>query len=307
MTRLLFALGLMALPLASESNTGSQPEEVGRVRWGRDLDAALAAGGQSGRPVFALFQEVPGCAGCRQFGRDVLSNKLLVEAIETEFTPLLIHNNNPGRDADALRRFGEPAWNYQVVRFLDREGKDIIPRRDQVWDTGGVAERMIATLEKSGRPVPAYLKLLAAEHSPRLQQAAFSMFCFWSGEMLLGRIDGVVTTQAGFCESHETVLVRYDPAVIPLSKLIASAEKKECHHMDASTGFRSAPDADQKKQLQSTKVEKLGLSAAQATKFNAWLQADPNKALEFLTPAQKSQLSKPAALAPAPQPKKPQL
>ena len=34
--------------------------EVGTVKWGRDLDAALAASKASGKPVFVLFQEVPG-------------------------------------------------------------------------------------------------------------------------------------------------------------------------------------------------------------------------------------------------------
>ena len=64
-----------------------QPIEAGKVNWGRDLDAALASSQQTGKPLFALFQEIPGCAGCQQFGRDVLSNPLLVEAIESEFTP----------------------------------------------------------------------------------------------------------------------------------------------------------------------------------------------------------------------------
>jgi hypothetical protein len=34
--------------------------EVGDVVWGRDFDGALAAAKKSGKPVFALFQEVPG-------------------------------------------------------------------------------------------------------------------------------------------------------------------------------------------------------------------------------------------------------
>ena len=95
----------------------------------------------------ALFQEIPGCAGCRQFGRDVLSDPLTVAAIEGSFTQLLIQNNNPGKDAEALQRFGEPAWNYQVVRFLDAHGGDLIPRKDRVWETGPLAERMIAALQ----------------------------------------------------------------------------------------------------------------------------------------------------------------
>jgi len=159
----------------------AQPEEAGNVTWIRDLDTALAASRKSDRPVFALFQEIPGCAGCRQFGREVLSDPLIVAAIESEFTPLLIHNNKPGRDAEVLKRFGEPAWNYQVVRFLDAGGADLIPRKDRVWETGPLAERMIAALQAAKRPVPSWLSLLASEHSPRLQQAALGngLFLDW--------------------------------------------------------------------------------------------------------------------------------
>ena len=69
------------------------PVEVGTVKWSRDLDSALADSEQSGKPVFLLFQEVPGCAGCQKFGREVLSQPLLVEAIEDEFIPVVVFNN----------------------------------------------------------------------------------------------------------------------------------------------------------------------------------------------------------------------
>lgn len=294
----------MIVPLSSAADPSAQPVESGKVAWGRDLDAALAASAKTGKPLFALFQEIPGCAGCQQFGREVMSNPLLVEAIESEFTPLLIHNNKPGKDAGVLQRFGEPAWNYQVVRFLDANAKDIIPRKDQVWDTGGIAERMIATLTKAKRSVPAYLPLLAAEHSPGLKQAVFTMFCFWTGEMALGQIDGVITTEAGFMGGREVTLVRYDPAVIALPKLIAAAEKVECAnavHVPAAdladakasrlsvgtiSGYRAAPASDQKKPLDGTAVRNLAMSAAQATKVNAWLRVDLTKAQSFLAPSQ---------------------
>ncbi|MEM7231063.1 MAG: hypothetical protein AAF517_02740 [Planctomycetota bacterium] len=37
-----------------------EPTELGAVRWGRDLDAALVQSKASGKSVFLLFQEVPG-------------------------------------------------------------------------------------------------------------------------------------------------------------------------------------------------------------------------------------------------------
>ena len=140
--------------------TGPHPVEVGTVQWLRDLDDALKLCKQTGKPVFLLFQEVPGCAGCKQFGKDVLSHQQVVKAIEYEFIPLLIHNNSPGKDAQVCKAFGEPAWNYQVVRFLNESADDILPRKDQVWETGPLVRRMILVLETLGRPVPEYLGTL---------------------------------------------------------------------------------------------------------------------------------------------------
>lgn len=138
-----------------------QAVEVGTVRWERDFQGALKMSDESGKPVLVLFQEVPGCAGCKNFGREVLSHPALVTAIESEFLPVLVYNNRPGRDAELLERYGEPAWNYQVIRFLDGSGRDIIPRRDRVWTIKGVAARMVRTLEIRGREVPASLRTLS--------------------------------------------------------------------------------------------------------------------------------------------------
>ena len=73
--------------------------EAGIVNWGRDLDVALNKSVETGKPVFVLFQEIPGCAGCKKFGREVLSNPLLAEAIGDSFLPVLVYNNrNSGID-----------------------------------------------------------------------------------------------------------------------------------------------------------------------------------------------------------------
>ncbi|MBW8173798.1 hypothetical protein K0651_12135 [Ornithinimicrobium sp. Arc0846-15] len=71
--------------------------------------------------------------------------------------PLLIHNNKPGRDAEVLAAFGEPACNFQVVRLLNADGEDIIERRDRVWETKPLAQRMIRTLKSHGQDVPDHL------------------------------------------------------------------------------------------------------------------------------------------------------
>jgi len=92
----------------------------------------------------------------------VLTNPQLVRAIEEEFIPMLVYNNRgSGMDRELLQRYREPAWNFQVIRFLDADGRDIIPRKDRVWTTRGVAQRMVKVLEALKRPVPEYLEDLA--------------------------------------------------------------------------------------------------------------------------------------------------
>lgn len=142
-----FTAGCQPRAVATEN-----PPEVGAVRWGRDIDAALASSLDTKKPVFLLFQEVPGCVGCKDFGRDVLSDPAIVKAIEGNFIPVLIHNNKAGKDAEVRDRFKEPAWNYQVVRFLDGDGKDLIPRKDHIWTAAALSERMKEALAKAGRP-----------------------------------------------------------------------------------------------------------------------------------------------------------
>lgn len=75
---------------------------------------------------------------------------------------MLVYNNRgSGMDRELLQRYREPSWNFQVIRFLDADGRDIIPRKDRVWTTRGVAQRMVKTLEVLNRPVPDYLEKLA--------------------------------------------------------------------------------------------------------------------------------------------------
>jgi len=93
-----------------------------------------------------------------------MSDPDLVKLIEAHFVPVAIHNNNrdpKSPDTVILKKFKESAWNYQVIRFIGADGKDLIPRKDRVWTKKGVAERMIEALEKSKRPVPPDLQKIA--------------------------------------------------------------------------------------------------------------------------------------------------
>lgn len=299
---------LIYIALASQTVFAAKnPIEVGNVTWSQDYEASLKLSEASGKPVFLLFQEVPGCAGCQQFGREVLSNPLLVEAIEDLFLPVLAYNNRSGGKDDALRKhFKEPAWNYQVIRFIDGQGKDIIPRRDRIWTLGGVTSRMILALEKAKRPVPQYLVALAAEHNTANQgETAFSMYCFWTGEVAIGKLDGVISTEAGFLDGHEVTRVKYDKNKISLQDLAEKASHARCaskvykSENDSAmvkgfplgildSTYRSSRSSDQKKQIERwAAIHKVpGLTAMQKTKINALARTDKTEALAWLSPRQ---------------------
>jgi len=301
---------LTSFPNCARATDSGNPVEIGQVNWMRDVDKALALSEANHRPVFLLFQEVPGCSGCQQFGREVLSNPAMVQAIEKHFVPVFIANNQGGKDAETLRRFKEPAWNYQVVRFLDAKGQDLVPRKEGVWSVKPLAERMIQALEKSGSAVSAELQELAGLRAAmsQIQRAAFSQFCFWTGEMKIGQIEGVIKTEAGFYDGHEVTLVDYDPSRVSFDTLVDKAATAQCADRvyvttqdqarlakkagharigELRDGYRSAPASDQKKQIEGTSLARVPMTAEQATKVNAFIRVDPAKAMEYLT-AEKS-------------------
>lgn len=288
-----------------------QPIEVGLVQWGRDLQATIAASALSGKPIFALFQEVPGCAGCKQFGADVLSHPLVVDAIHEAFEPLLIHNNSPGPDAEILARYGEPAWNFQVVRFLGPDGVDVIEQSDRVWETGPLAARMLDALRAVDVTPPPFLTLLEQETSDRLAVIDLAQECFWVGETLIGRLDGVVTTEAGFVEGLEVTRARFDPTQVTRRSIVdhaAASGVASVAFVDdpnapdlagatvqvrASARFREAPPSDQKRQL-AGRFDGFDLTLAQLTKLNGFASTGSDRAEDLLSRRQLDLIGRPA-------------
>ena len=92
----LFFFGSVSTLIAQRTSLEKQSEELGKVQWYRDYDEALSIAKQEDKNVLILFQEVPGCATCRNYGHNVLSHPLMVEAIENLFVPLAIFNNKGG-------------------------------------------------------------------------------------------------------------------------------------------------------------------------------------------------------------------
>ncbi|MBL8900947.1 MAG: hypothetical protein JNM84_25165 [Planctomycetes bacterium] len=101
---------------------------------------------------------------------------LLVEAAEELFHPVAIRNNVEGYEDEVRKRFGEPAWNNPVVRFLGGDAQDVLERKDGVWERGALIARMCAALRAAQREVPPWLRTLERETAAgAVETALFAM------------------------------------------------------------------------------------------------------------------------------------
>ncbi len=309
---------LILLALGSTFALAQQPEELGRVDWVRNFDQGLAKAQEENKPVFLLFQEVPGCGTCKGYGQQVLGHPLIVEAIEELFVPVAIYNNAGGHDRAVLQRYGEPTWNNPVVRIVDAQGKDVIPRVSRDYSRLGVVEAMGKALLKEGKPVPGYLQVLWKEWSAQARltkTATFSMYCFWTGEKTYGAMDGVISTQAGFMHGREVVSVEYDPEQVSYEDLLRQGAAGKCadqaytHNAEQATKANDLIGADRTREratfrsdhtpkyyLAQTDWKYVPMTPMQATKVNARL-GQGQRFEDLLSPRQ---LARHAALREAP-------
>tara|TARA_B110000259_G_C13981203_1_gene388689 strand:- start:623 stop:934 length:312 start_codon:yes stop_codon:yes gene_type:complete len=86
---------IQSAPLFGQEKTNiqTQNEELGKVQWYRNYGEAVAVAKKENKAIVILFQEVPGCATCRNYGHNVLSHPLMIEGLENSFVPLAIFNN----------------------------------------------------------------------------------------------------------------------------------------------------------------------------------------------------------------------
>ncbi len=249
----------------------NNPIELGNVHWLRSFDEAQVRSKKEGKPILILFQEVPGCETCRNYGSDVLTHPLIVEAIETEFIPLAIHNNKGGHDAEILKRFQELAWNNPVVRVVNSEGSDMLPRLSGNYSAAGLTALLTTALIKQKGKAPMYLQLLADELSAQQKltsKATYSMYCFWTGEALFGKLNGVIKTTAGFEGGKEVVAVEYNPSIISKGELDKIAQSQKCA-VSGGGSFRA--DATPKYYLSNSEYKVVPMTEIQKCRVNSAL------------------------------------
>lgn len=271
------------------TNSQSQDEELGKVSWYRDYKTATKLSEKENKPILILFQEVPGCATCRNYGHNVLSHPLMTEAIENEFIPLAIFNNKKAKDLEILKKYNEPTWNNPVVRIVNNKGENIVSRLANDYSSMGLYKSMINALESVGNPTPEYLKILGMELSTsvknhKVEESYFKMYCFWTGEKELGAQDGVLVTKAGFMEKAEVVRVIYNANKISRKELEGFAKKHKMTSVNYKENFVWAQD-DEDYFIQHSDFKYLPLSEVQKTKINSALGLHES-AIQFLSPKQ---------------------
>ena len=180
-----------------------------------------------------------------------------------------------------------------MMRFFSSDGKELITRKDRQFTRNQILFRMKEALKKAGK-TSEILALVEAE-TVKTSRIALSQHCFWTGELVIGGLSGVIKTEAGWLKGREVTLVDFDPEVISQKTLISSARAKSCAdqaYADSElVGYRAARESDQKRQLQGTRFAKVkNLTNYQKTKLNAFARQNPEKALTYLTPEQQKQL-----------------
>lgn len=232
-----FALGCVSCAMRGDnrsfcrSDGGGNPRELGVVAWHRGFDGAARRAREVHKPLLVLFQEVPGCGTCTDYGDQVLSHPLIVDAAEALFVPVAVYNNAPGDDERVLKVFDEPSWNNPVVRIVTPEKRPLAPRVADDYSAGALAGAMVASLVAQERVIPPYLGFLAEEGAAGNAQrgtATLAMHCFWEGESALANVPGVLSTRAGFVGEDEVVEVTFDPNRIDYAAVLQRAQLLEC-------------------------------------------------------------------------------
>ncbi|MDA8016349.1 MAG: hypothetical protein MPN21_02775 [Thermoanaerobaculia bacterium] len=124
-----------------------------------------------------------------------------------------------------------------------------------------------------------------------LETATFSMYCYWTGEATLGKVEGIVASRIGHWQGREIVQVDYDASKTDLEELVAALKRQRSFYSvvtsDAEShvtlAHRVGDDEvtlvdgkprfiESKHSLRVTKpqIYALDLTEQQAIKLNSW-------------------------------------
>jgi hypothetical protein len=186
------------------------------------------------RPVLIVQAEIPGDT---EAGRKIFSHPLIVEAAYSLFTT--VFNKDEDYSCSASRSASGKSRRTRVG-FFDELGKEIGQSLSaDMLTRAGIAEAMIATLERCQQPVPKYLLLLYDAERGRIKpgpvglpvpcyhRAVFGMDDSTLGEVEFAGLEGVISTRAGFVSRQKVVEVIYDWGRLCFGSVIHYALKRK--------------------------------------------------------------------------------
>mmetsp|Transcript_2689 Transcript_2689/g.4892 ORF Transcript_2689/g.4892 Transcript_2689/m.4892 type:complete len:357 (-) Transcript_2689:141-1211(-) len=209
------------------------------IAWVRNVGEALRRSRQTGKPVFLLFIEAPGCDVCGQFGKRVLGNDRLAEAIETLFVPCLVNKLGlSAMDRDASVRFKENKNGNPIVRFFDSQEHELIRRKSNLWYGYEIASRMETVLRRfngcNGCPEwfsefrrELDLNYIARTRRSHVERAIFVVDDYFMGQSAVGRLAlpehgsyPIISTRCSHFDLLKTVEVKFDSSQMPFPALL---------------------------------------------------------------------------------------
>jgi len=212
---------------------------------------------------------------------------------------LAIFNNVKGKDREILNKFKEPTWNNPVVRVVNSNGKDIVERLGRQWTELGVSYSITNALDAKNAEVPNYFKIYQEEligRSGAVKEANLAMYCFWTGEKELAKMDGVLSTEPGYMNGHEVVKIEYNPYITSLEKIVPIANRVNCADevyvdekinvnvpVKKTSSYRK--DQDDKYYLSRTPYKVIPMTSLQASKVNSAIGSRQSPE-QYLSPRQ---------------------
>jgi hypothetical protein len=314
------SIGVSPLRQAELVSQKSRQREIGNLKFSFNAESweqAKAESKRSNKAILILFHDTP----VHHTGHSlesVLSNPLLVEAVETNFITVLV----PKRATNLAERALLNKYRIcglkktSVVRIVDHRGRDLAGKINRC-DEWNLARAVGRALVAQGLKVPTYLKLLVQEMDPAAERVSvFGMSSFWEGELAFAKCKGVVSTRAGWMGSKQSVEVTYNPKICSYSKLVQHAIKQNAADVMYCVNGRqmrianrevrgackdsimvgrihlletiSVLDADSKHYLSQTALLYVPLLRVQAVKANLLIsQNDAKRCKSFLSPRQR--------------------
>lgn len=190
----------------------------------RDIPSASEFALSLSKPLFVLYSETP---GDEDVGVEIFSHPLVVEAIQTDFVPVLCEQ--AVTPETPVRRTASGRRCRATVDILEASSLESLIDESLFGDNltrKSVSNAIMKTLQRRGKPVPKYLEILhQGETTMGVEPRTFAIGTRdpTRGEVEFASLEGVLAVQSAVVNRHGACLVTYDPRCVSFSFLLRTA------------------------------------------------------------------------------------